>query len=228
MDMQKYQGGKNEWEKKANGKVTAVFEMDCQSCAKKVKEAAFSLKGFEDVKLDCAANRLTVTGKEDPTVMKEMLEKKAKKIVQLVSSQPREDDRGDEKPEEKSETEEEYEKPKEISTVVLKIRLHCNGCVNELKKIVGKFKGVEKVDVAAGKDLVTVKGTMDVKELAAYLKEKLKRSVEIVAPKNHAGGNERAYISDGDKKDKDDGRFCVTEVVALLELMQKKGLLYYY
>ncbi|KAF5475809.1 hypothetical protein F2P56_007578 [Juglans regia] len=96
--------------------------MDCQSCAKKVKEAAFSLKGFEDVKLDCAANRLTVTGKEDPTVMKEMLEKKAKKIVQLVSSQPREDDRGDEKPEEKSETEEEYEKPKEVHTLTWSLR----------------------------------------------------------------------------------------------------------
>ncbi|XP_041022919.1 heavy metal-associated isoprenylated plant protein 3-like isoform X2 [Juglans microcarpa x Juglans regia] len=224
----KYQGGKNEWEKKANGKVTAVFKMDfhCEGCAKKVKKAARSLGGFEEVKLDCAANKLTVTGKEDPTVMKEMLEKKTKKIVQLVSSQPREDDCGDEKPEEKSETEEEYEKPKE-SKVVLKIRLHCEyGCVNELKKIVGKFKGVEKVDVAAGKDLVTVKGTMVVKELAAYLKEKLRRSVEIVEPKNHEGGDERANISDGDEKKKD-GRFCVTEVVALLVLMQKKRLLYY-
>ncbi|XP_035543923.1 heavy metal-associated isoprenylated plant protein 3-like [Juglans regia] len=221
----KYQGGKNEWEKKANGKVTAVFKMDfhCEGCAKKVEKAARSLEGFEEVKVDCAANKLTVTGKENPTVMKEMLEKKTKKIVELVSQQPREDDRGDEKPEEKSETEEEYEKPKEISTVVLKIRLHCDGCVNELMKIVGKFNGVEKVDVAAGKDLVTVKGTMDVKELAAYLKEKLKRSVEIVAPKNHDGGDERANISDGGKKEKDDDHLCLMEAMALL-WMQKMGL----
>ncbi|KAG6642892.1 heavy metal-associated isoprenylated plant protein 3-like [Carya illinoinensis] len=221
MDM----GGKNEGEKKANGKVTAVFKMDfhCEGCAKKVEKAARSLEGFEEVKADCVAKQLTVTGKKDPAVMKEMLEEKTKKRVELVSPQPRKDDRADKKPQEKSETEEEYEKPKE-STAVLKIGLHCSGCVNELKKIVGKFNGVEEVDVADGKDLVAVKGTMDVKELAAYLKEKLKRSVDIVSPKNHEGGDEKANISDGYKKDqKDDDQLCLMEALALLWL-RKVGL----
>lgn len=44
------------------------------------------------------------------------------------------------------------------------------------------------------KDLVTVKGTMGVKELVDYLKEKLKRTVDVVPPKK-----------DEEKKEKDGG-----------------------
>lgn len=78
--------------------------------------------GFEEVKADCVAKQLTVTGKKDPAVMKEMLEEKTKKRVELVSPQPREDDRADKKPQEKSETEEEYEKPKEVHTLTCSLQ----------------------------------------------------------------------------------------------------------
>lgn len=54
--------------------------------------------------------------------------------------------------------------------------------------------GVSKVDIDTQKDLVTVKGTMDAKALQPYLKEKLKRGVEIVPPKK-----------DGDKKEGEKG-----------------------
>ncbi|GKV48417.1 hypothetical protein SLEP1_g55233 [Rubroshorea leprosula] len=47
----------------------------------------------------------------------------------------------------------------------------------------------------AGKDLVTVKGTMDVKKLVPYLKEKLNTDVEVVPAKKDEGA--------GDKKEKD-------------------------
>lgn len=46
------------------------------------------------------------------------------------------------------------------------------------------------------KDLVTVKGAIDVKALAEALKEKLKRPVEIVPAKKEGGG---------EKKEKSDG-----------------------
>lgn len=48
-------------------------------------------------------------------------------------------------------------------------------------------------------DLVTVKGTMSVKELVPYLKEKLKRSVEIVPAKKDGGGDKKD--GGGDKKE---------------------------
>lgn len=57
------------------------------------------------------------------------------------------------------------------------------------------------VDVA--KDLVNVKGTMDVKELVPYLNAKLKRSVDVVPPKKDeaAAGDKKGKEGGGDKKD---------------------------
>ncbi|KAG7964388.1 hypothetical protein I3843_09G167800 [Carya illinoinensis] len=219
---EKVQGEKNEGEKKAadkkdDGKATAVFkmEMHCEGCAKKIRRAVRGLDGVEDVKTDCAANKLTVTGKADPAAIKERLEEKTKKKVELVSPQPKKDGGGEKKPEEKSEKKEEKKeekkkeddkKPKE-SSLVLKIRLHCEGCIQKIKKIILKFDGVEKVVVDAMKDLVTVKGTMDVKELVPYLKQKLKGNVEVVPPKKDEGGDKKAKEAGGggDKKEKEAG-----------------------
>lgn len=67
-----------------------------------------------------------------------------------------------------------------------------------------KFAGVETVTVDAAKDLVTVKGTMDVKDLAPYLREKLRRSVDVVPPKKDDGagaGDKKGKEGGGDKKD---------------------------
>lgn len=66
--------------------------------------------------------------------------------------------------------------------------------------------GVEEVKMDTEKDLVTVKGTMDVKELTNYLKDKLKRNVDVVAPKKDAGGGEKKGKEGGgggDKKEKE-------------------------
>ncbi|CAH2042334.1 unnamed protein product [Thlaspi arvense] len=94
-----------------------------------------------------------------------------------------------------------------LSTVVLKIRLHCDGCTHKIKRIISKIKGVQSVEADGQKDLVTVKGTMDVKELTPYLKEKLKRSVEIVPPKKEEGGGEKKEkeAGGGEKKEKEGG-----------------------
>lgn len=59
------------------------------------------------------------------------------------------------------------------------------------------FTGVEEVSMNLDKDLVTVKGTMDLKDLLPYLKDKLKRPVDIVPPKKDDGGG------GGDKKEKE-------------------------
>ena len=62
--------------------------------------------------------------------------------------------------------------------------------------------GVDKVDIDAGKDLVTVNGTMDAKVLVPYLTEKLRRSVVVVPPKKDEGGDKKPKEGggDGDKK----------------------------
>lgn len=75
---------------------------------------------METVKADCGANKLTVIGKMDVIAVKEKLELKTKKKVELISPQPKKDaaaaaageKKADEKkPEEKKAPE---EKPKEV------------------------------------------------------------------------------------------------------------------
>ncbi|KAG7964386.1 hypothetical protein I3843_09G167600 [Carya illinoinensis] len=219
-DQRENEGEKKPDDKKDHGKlVTAVFKMDfhCNVCTKKVVRFVSSLDGLEDVKADFAASKLTVTGKVDPVLIKERLEKKTKKMVELVSPRPKKDGGGDKKlqgktkkvelisprPKKDGGGKEDDENPKE-STTVLKIELHCNDCIHKIRKAILRFKGVAKVDVYAAKDLVTVKGTMDVKELAPYLKEKLKRSVEVVLPNKEDDGDKKAKEANGGDHDKKD------------------------
>ncbi|XP_038905817.1 heavy metal-associated isoprenylated plant protein 5-like [Benincasa hispida] len=185
--------------KEDGGAITAIYKIDmhCEGCAKKIKRAVRHVKDVESVKADCGANQLTVIGKMDVVAVKQKLELKTKKKVELISPQPKKDaaaapaaaeKKADEKkPEEKKAPE---EKPKE-STVVLKIRLHCDGCIQKIRRIISKINGVQSVDLDGAKDLVTVKGTMDVKQLEPYLKDKLKRSVEIIPPKKEEPAGEK-------------------------------------
>ncbi|KAK6943864.1 Heavy metal-associated domain, HMA [Dillenia turbinata] len=208
-------GDKNEGEKKQekkadDGKVTAVYKIDlhCEGCAKKVKRYVSKLDGVGDVKVDCSASKLTVTGNMDPEKLREKVAGKTNKKVDLVSPAPAKKEGGggggEKKPDDKGKADEkkaEEKKPKE-STAVLKIRLHCEGCISKIRKIISKYNGVNSVTVDAQKDIVTIKGTMDVKDLVPFLKQKLKRSVEVVPPAGAAAGG---GVKKDDKKDKEAG-----------------------
>ncbi|KAL7618276.1 hypothetical protein Lser_V15G02035 [Lactuca serriola] len=190
------------------GSTTVVLKLDlhCDGCAKKVTKSIRHFEGVESVNVDIDGDKLTVTGKVDPTSVKERLEHKTKKKVEIISPQPKKDEKkGDDKsPEKKSdEKKTDAKKPKEIqsSMVMLKIPLHCDGCAHKIKRTISKIKGVESVIPDASKDLIMVKGTMDVKELAPYLKEKLKRDVDIILPKKDEKGDDKK----NDKKEKDEG-----------------------
>ncbi|KAL8263295.1 hypothetical protein R6Q59_024644 [Mikania micrantha] len=194
-------GKKNSGEKKSDGGSVAVvmkLDLHCDGCAKKVKSSIRHFKGVETVVADIAGNKVTVTGNVDPAGIKERIERKTKKKVEIISPQLKKD-AGDKPSEKKSgDTKADAKKPKEIqsSTVVLKIPLHCEGCIHKIKRTVSKIKGVESAIPDASKDLVLVKGTMDVKELVPYLKEKLKRDVQMVLPKK----DDKVGGGDGEKK----------------------------
>ncbi|CAN1770640.1 Heavy metal-associated isoprenylated plant protein 6, partial [Linum perenne] len=214
--------GKNEGEKKPaaapavveaagdkkddGGKVVSVYKMDmhCEGCAKKIHRAVKHMAGVEDARTDFASNKLTVTGKVDPGKVKARVEEKIKKSVEIISPQPKKEGGGapaaeEKKPaaEEKKPEEKKPAPPKE-SMVVMKIRTHCDGCITKMKKIIMKIKGVNSVVIDGAKDLVTVKGTMDVNELAPFLKEKLRRNVDVIPPAKKAekkegdGGGKKA------------------------------------
>ncbi|KAK4750074.1 hypothetical protein SAY87_027523 [Trapa incisa] len=164
--------------------VVLKVEINCDGCARKVKKLVTGFSGVDDFKIDAAGNKLTVTGKVDPAKLRQRLEEKFHKKVEIVSPQPpKKDGAGapaEKKPEEKKKVED--KKPVE-STVVLKINIHCKGCSKKLIKAICKIKGVDLIGLDPSKDLVTVKGTMDVKELAHFLQAKLKRAVKVMPPK---------------------------------------------
>ncbi|KAA8516571.1 hypothetical protein F0562_016923 [Nyssa sinensis] len=192
--------------KKDDGPIVVVlkFDMHCEGCAKKLKKVIGHFDGVEDVKADSATNKLTVTGKVDPARLRERVEEKIKKKVELVSPQPKKDGGGGDKKSDDKKAEDKKPKEPQVSTVVLKIQLHCDGCAKKIKRIIIKIDGVESVTVDEKKDLVTVKGTMDAKVLAPFLKEKLRRNVEVVPPakKDDGGGEKKEKEGGGEKKEK--------------------------
>ncbi|KAL8152854.1 hypothetical protein V2J09_010614 [Rumex salicifolius] len=212
------------------GPTTVVLKVDlhCEGCAQKVKRSLKHIKGVDSVKADYTSNKVTVVGKVDPTVVKEKVEEKIKKKVELLSPQPPKKDKDggapaaapadakkseekapEKKPDEPKKAEE--KKPKEpppAITVVLKTRVHCDGCAHKMKKIIIKYEGVEDVSVDLSKDQITIKGTMDMKAMLPYLNAKLKRPVDVVPPpakKDDAKPKEGGAGDGGEKKGKEGG-----------------------
>ncbi|KAL2933229.1 Heavy metal-associated isoprenylated plant protein 6 [Bienertia sinuspersici] len=160
---------KNEGEKKTDGgdstTVVMKFDMHCEGCAKKVRKSIKNFNGVEKINTECSIGKLTVVGKVDPVKIKEKVEEKTKKKVEIVSLQQpnkasnnKEGGGGEEKSDEKKSDEKKSEvksddkksehkkdenKPKEpqITTALLKTRVHCEGCAQKIKKIVRKCDG---------------------------------------------------------------------------------------
>ncbi|KAL9268677.1 Heavy metal-associated isoprenylated plant protein 6-like protein [Drosera capensis] len=198
------------------GATTVVMKVDlhCEGCAKKVRRSIKHLDGVESATADLASNKITVVGDVDPTQVKEKVEEKIKKKVELVSVSPKKNgvDGGEKKSEDKSEKKphekkNEEKKPKEppVSTVVFSTRVHCDGCAQKIKRIVSKYEGVQDVSVDLQKDVIIVKGTMNMKELLPYLNTKLKRTVEIAPPPKKDGGapagDKKPHEGGGNKKE---------------------------
>ncbi|CAA7027751.1 unnamed protein product [Microthlaspi erraticum] len=199
---------------KKTASITVVLKVDmhCEGCASRIVKCVRDFQGVETVKSESASGKLTVTGAVDPAKLREKLEEKTKKKVELVSPQPKkekennksdEDKNKEKKSEEKKPNNEKKPKEAPVTTAVLKLNFHCQGCIGKIQKTVTKTKGVNGITMDKEKQLVTVKGAMDVKKLVESLTEKLKRPVEIVPPKNDKeNGKEN---ESGDKKKGGDG-----------------------
>ncbi|XP_055809038.1 heavy metal-associated isoprenylated plant protein 6-like [Solanum dulcamara] len=212
-------------EKKNEG-IVLKLDLHCEGCAQKVRRFIRHTHGVENVKSDCETGKLTVKGDVDPSWLRERVEIKTKKTVELISSPPKKDGgsgaagdkksggdgTGDKKSGEKTEKKTEDrkaddKKPKEtqvISVVALKIRVHCDGCAHKIKRVIKKIKGVQEVNIESEKDLATVKGTMDINKLTPYLIDKLKQKVEVVqSKKDNGSGEKKGKEGDSDKKEKE-------------------------
>lgn len=197
-------GGK----KKENVSLVAVvlkIDLHCDGCADKLMKTIRSFEGVESVKrVDTDLNKLTVIGSVDPSKLRDTIEKRTKKKVEIISPKKDKDNKNDGDGNDKKNSgdkrakNEKKSKDPPVTTAVLKVPLHCDGCIQKIQKLVYKTKGYMEMSIDRQKEVVTVKGAMDMKELAALLTKKLKRNVEIVPPKKEKGDNEK-------KKEKSEG-----------------------
>ncbi|KAJ4704956.1 Heavy metal-associated isoprenylated plant protein [Melia azedarach] len=185
------------------------IKLCCESCNKHLQKA-LKTKGLEMVTIEEEKDLVTVRGTVGMTELRSYIKNKLKKDIEVlnlaevmastkidnaaVNDKGRDAGAIDKKYEGKNGGNKEAEDGGAMmkSTVVLKLRLHCDGCIQKIRKVIMKCRGVKSVSVNADKDLVTVKGTMDVQELTSYLEEKIKSNVKVVLVKKK------------DKKDKDD------------------------
>ncbi|RDX99524.1 Heavy metal-associated isoprenylated plant protein 3, partial [Mucuna pruriens] len=207
-------GGGNSNKENEDGNATVVLKVDmhCDGCTAKILKHLHAFQGVEKVELESDAGKVTVIGKVDPTKVREDLAQKMKKNVELVSPQPKKEkekenkDTKVSKPDNKSEnkTHDKKTKDKEAVTIaVLKMVLHCQGCIDKIRKTVGKTKGVQGiVAVDKEKETMTVKGTMDVKALAENLAKKFNMKVEVVSPKKDKDSDNKESEKEGSGKKK--------------------------
>lgn len=148
------------------------------------------IEGVKRVKGDSKSIKLEVTGMVDPLKVRELVEKETKKNVELIFPSPqmeakRVDNQISEekvkKQTKKIQKNDIGSKKTEEGTYILKIKLCCDSCNQTLKKIL-KIKGLETVTMDVDKDLVKVKGTVDMTEVRSYIKGELKKDVVIIFP----------------------------------------------
>ncbi|KAK7261311.1 hypothetical protein RIF29_27620 [Crotalaria pallida] len=213
--------------KKDETPVTVIMKVDmhCDGCASKIirclrgfqaleMKSNLVVNGAESLKAENEFGKLTITGEVDPNKLKENLANKMKKKLDLISPPTNKEtdvskssnNNNKNKPAEKISK----ELPATVTTVVLKVALHCQGCIERIRKTILKTKGVHDMAIDKDKETVTVKGTMEVKVLVEKLRERLKRKVEVVPPKKEkeeSGEKEGATGKGGkgnDKKKKGD------------------------
>ncbi|KAH0462573.1 hypothetical protein IEQ34_010148 [Dendrobium chrysotoxum] len=178
--------------------------MHCNGCAQKVRRSVKGLKGIEAAASDILESKLTVTVKEESS--------KAEGNVEANAKKPDKD---------KDHKKTNCNRPNEPSatSVVLKVRLHCEGCIQRIKNQIYKIKGVDSVSVDSEKDLVTVNGTMDMKNLPGFSTAKLRRGVEVVnLKKDEDGDKEKNEKKDNSNAGKKEGKVtaAATDAIAAL------------
>ncbi|KAH0659635.1 hypothetical protein KY289_028383 [Solanum tuberosum] len=186
---EKKEGGKNE---QNNRNVVLKVEFHCEGCVRKILEVVRSFEGVEKVISDSETNKVTAIGEVDALKLKEKVERKMNRAVQLISPLPKdckkEKKQNENEPKStKGDDKKIKEKEPPVTTVILKLHLHCEGCIQKIQKTITKNKGYKEMKIDQEKELVTVTGSMDMKELVEVLKKQLKKDVQIVPPKKEGG-----------------------------------------
>ncbi|KAG6607260.1 Heavy metal-associated isoprenylated plant protein 3, partial [Cucurbita argyrosperma subsp. sororia] len=187
-------GGGGGGKKKEDNPFTVVLKVDmhCEGCANKIIKCVKGFEGVQSVKAEFEGNKLTVIGKKiDASKLREKLSNKTKKKVDLISPQPKKERTRNRKKTTAATTTATRPSPPPVTTAVLKVTLHCQGCIEKIQRATSKFKGRRLTNSSVNK--------------RRGLK---KRSVEIVPTKNKNNSdnnNDDTLAKDIDKNNTEGG-----------------------
>ncbi|XP_015882199.1 heavy metal-associated isoprenylated plant protein 7 isoform X2 [Ziziphus jujuba] len=170
--------------------------MHCEGCARKVKRCLKGFEGVEDVMTDCKTHKVIVKGeKADPIQVRDRVQRKSHRQVELLSPIPKPPSEEEKKPEEKPKAE---EKKEEVITVLLKVHMHCEACAQEIRKRILRMKGVESVEADLKGSQVTVKGVFDPPNLVDYVYKRSGKHAVIVKTEPEKKENKEGKEGGGD------------------------------
>ncbi|TVU06162.1 hypothetical protein EJB05_49361, partial [Eragrostis curvula] len=121
--------------------IVLKVDLHCLGCARKVRKAIKVAPGVESVATDIAAGKVVVTGPADMAELKERIEARTKKPVQIVAAgagppkkEKAEKDKGGDGDKKKA-----ADKPDK--EVTLQVQEHCETCFGRIKRRNSKMKG---------------------------------------------------------------------------------------
>ncbi|XWS22803.1 hypothetical protein CRYUN_Cryun29cG0067300 [Craigia yunnanensis] len=180
MEMKVEKSSENKEEK--GKEIVLKVHIHCEGCAAKVFNCLKGFEGIEEVKTDMRGDRVIVKGqKADPLKVLERVKKKYSRNAELIFPKPKP------KANDKKELQKKQENP--IKVVVLKMYMHCKGCANDIKKGIGRMKGILNVEPDMKKSIVTIRGNFDPPKLVETITKQLGKYAEIVGEETNDKGN---------------------------------------
>ncbi|KAL1211449.1 Heavy metal-associated isoprenylated plant protein 8 [Cardamine amara subsp. amara] len=150
--------------------------MHCEGCASQVSHCLKGYDGVEQIKTEIGDNKVVVSGKfDDPMKILRRVQKKFSKNAELIFPKP------NPKQDQKKEPQQKKDSTPQIKTAILKMNMHCEGCVHEIKRGIEKIKGVQTAEPDRSKSMVVVRGVMDPPILVDKIKKKLGKHAELLS-----------------------------------------------
>ncbi|KAI3499022.1 hypothetical protein L1887_34814 [Cichorium endivia] len=162
--------------------VVLKVDMHCGACARKVARSLRGFQGVEEVTTDCKASKVVVKGKElDPIKVRERIQKKSGRKVEIISPLPKPPDAEPEKKQEpEAPKDEKKNEPPTVITVVLKMSMHCDACAQGLQRRIRKIPGVESVKTELANEQVVVTGVLEPEKLVNDVYKRTRKQASIV------------------------------------------------
>ncbi|XP_010671306.2 heavy metal-associated isoprenylated plant protein 9 isoform X2 [Beta vulgaris subsp. vulgaris] len=147
-------------------------DLHCVGCAKKIERSIMKIRGVEGVVIDMAQNQVTIKGVVEPQAICNKIMKKTKRKAKVLSPLPANE--GEPIPKVVS------SQVSGLTTVELKVNMHCEACAGQLKKKILKMRGVQTAETELSGGKVIVTGTMDANKLVEYVYRRTKKQARIV------------------------------------------------